>query len=139
MALLQLYATVCNMSNGHVQVVSMQKVQPEGEDDDSSFAAQALAPQVQPRLTSASMRTYAQASQAQPVAGSQQGGMNSMRVCAWQTLLTAHLANAGWSCSQRIAAKDVVLYCHGCEDPAQKDSNQVTGTRGALARGKSLS
>ena len=62
-------------SDGHVQVVSMQKVQPEGEDDDSSFAAQALAPQIQPRLTSAAMRTYAQASQAQPVAGSQQGGM----------------------------------------------------------------
>ena len=70
-------------SDGHVQVVSMQKVQPEGEDDDSSFSAQALAPQIQPRLTSAAMRTYAQASQAQPVAGSQQGGMSSTRVCAW--------------------------------------------------------
>ena len=89
---MQWYAKV---SDAHVQVVSMQKVQPEGEEDDSSFAAQAPAPQVQPRLTSAAMHTYAQASQAQPVAGSQQGGMNSMRVCAWQTLLTACLADLG--------------------------------------------
>ena len=58
----------------------MQKVQPEGEDDDSSFAAQATAPQVQPRLTSAAMRANAQASEALPIAGSQQGGMDSIRV-----------------------------------------------------------
>lgn len=75
----------------------MKKVQPEGEDDDTSFAAQATAPQVQPRLTSAAMRTYAQASEAQPVAGSQQGGMNSVRVCAGQTLLTAYVADSGTS------------------------------------------
>ena len=77
---LQCHAMLAEVDDDNVQVVSMQKVQPEGEDDDLSFASPATAPQVHPRLTSAAMRANAQASEAQPVAGSRQGSMDSTRV-----------------------------------------------------------
>jgi hypothetical protein len=49
----------------------MQKLDQQ-DGSDSSFEAQAAAPQVQPRLTSAAMRANTQISQAQPVYGSTQ-------------------------------------------------------------------
>lgn len=49
-----------------VQVVSLKKVHPQSEG--SSFQAQAAAPQVQPHLTSAAMRSQAQAAQPLPTA-----------------------------------------------------------------------
>ena len=54
-----------------MQVVEMQRVDPQ-DGGGSSFQAQAAAPQVQPRLTSAAMRANTQMSQAQPVYGSAQ-------------------------------------------------------------------
>ena len=54
-----------------MQVVKLQRVDPQ-DGSDSSFEAQAAAPQVQPRLTSAAMRANTQMSQAQPVYGSAQ-------------------------------------------------------------------
>ena len=54
-----------------VQVVKLQRLDPQ-DGVGSAFEAQAAAPQVQPRLSSAAMRANTQMSQAQPVYGSAQ-------------------------------------------------------------------
>lgn len=54
-----------------MQVLKLQRVDPQ-DGSGSAFEAQAAAPQVQPRLTSAAMRANTQMAQAQPVYGSAQ-------------------------------------------------------------------
>lgn len=103
----------------------MQRIHPEGEDA-SSFEAQAAAPQVQPRLTSAAMRANAQAAQAQPVLGSQQGGREPTKVSTTRSKLSSSLCScvllsvtALWSC-QIVSGHSVpASRCPGCSGPAR--------------------